>query len=58
MKNQDNAVRNLDEELLSVLNNLQNVELGTQNEIGNPIVKSKVLSTNVTVTDEERLQRS
>ena len=46
----------MDEELLSVLINLQNAEPDTQHEIGNPIVKSEGLSTKATVTDEGRLQ--
>ena len=48
----------MDEELFSVLINLQNTEPDTQHEIGNPIVKSEDLSTKATVTDEGRLQRS
>ena len=46
----------MDEELLSLLINLQNAEPDTQHEIGNPIVKSEGLSTKATVTDEGRLQ--
>ena len=46
----------MDEELLSVLINLQNTEYDTQHEIGNPIVKSEGLSTKAIVTDEVRLQ--
>ena len=46
----------MDEELLSVLINLQNAEPDTQHEISNPIVKSEGLSTKATVTDEGRLQ--
>ena len=56
IQNHDNSVSDMDEELLSVLINLQNAEPDTQHEIGNPIVKSEGLSTKVTVTDEGRLQ--
>ena len=48
----------MNEELLSVLINLQNAEPGTKNEIGNPIVKSEGFSTKATVTNEGRLQGS
>ena len=48
----------MDEELLSVLINLQNTKPDTQHEIGNPIVKSESLSTKATVTDEGCLQGS
>ena len=56
MQNHDNFASNLDEELLSVLVNLQNTNPNTQNEIGNPIVKSEGLSVKATVTDEKRPQ--
>ena len=59
MKNHhDNSVSDMDEELPSVLINLQNAELDTQYEIGNPIVKSEGLSTKATVTNEGHLQGS
>ena len=58
IKNHDNSVSDIDEELPSVLINLQNAEPDTQYEIGNPIVKSEGLSTKATVTDEGRLQGS
>ena len=58
IQNHDNSVSDMDEELLSVLINLQNAEPDTQHEIGNPIVKSEGLSTKATVTDEGRLQGS
>ena len=48
----------MDEELLSVLIDLQNAEPDTQHEIGNLIVKSEGLFTKATVTDEGRLQSS
>ena len=58
IQNHDNSVSDMDEELLSVLINLQNAEPDTQHEIGNPIVKSEGLSTKATVTDEGCLQGS
>ena len=58
IQNHDNSVSDMDEELLSVLINLQNAEPDTQHEIDNPIVKSEGLSTKATVTDEGRLQGS
>ena len=58
IKNHDNSVSEMDEELPSVLINLQNAELDTQYEIGNPIVKSEGLSTKATVTNEGHLQGS
>ena len=58
IQNHNNSVSDLDEELLSVLINLTNAEPGAQQEIGNPIVKSEVLSTKTTVTDEGRFQGS
>ena len=56
IQNHDNSVSDIDEEHLSVLINLQNAEPDPQHKIGNPIVKSKGLSTKATVTDEGRLQ--
>ena len=44
IQNHDNSVSDMDEELLSVLINLQKAEPDTQHEIGNPIVKSENLS--------------
>ena len=38
IQNHDNSVSDMDEELLSVLINLQNAEPDTQHERGNPIV--------------------
>ena len=58
IQNHDNSVSDMDEELLSVLINLQNIEPDTQHEIGNPITKSEGLSTKGTVTDEGGLQGS
>ena len=58
IQNHDNSVSDMDEELLSVLINLQNAVPDTQHEIGNPIVKSEGLSTKAIVTDEGRLQGS
>ena len=56
IQNHNNSVSDLDEELLSVLINLENAEPDTQQKIGNPIVKSEGLSTEATVTDEGSLQ--
>ena len=56
MQNHDNSVSNLDEELLSVLINLQNADI--QHAIGKPIVTSEGLSTKATVTDKGLLQGS
>ena len=58
IQNHDNSVSDMDEELLSVLINLQNAEPDTKHEIGNHIVKSQGLSTKATVTDEGCLQGS
>ena len=58
IQNHDNSLSDMDQELLSVLINLQNAEPDTQHEIDNPIVKSEGLSTKATVTDEGCLQGS
>ena len=58
MQNRGNSLSNLDEELLSVLINLQNVEPDTEHKIDNLKVKPEGLSTKVTVTDEGVLQGS
>ena len=58
MGNHNDSVSCLDEELFSVLINLQNVEPNTQHEIGNSIVRSKGLSKKATVRDEGHLQVS
>ena len=58
IQNHDNSVSDMDEELLSVLINLQNSESDTKHEIGNPIFKYEGLSTKETFTDEGRLQGS
>ena len=56
MGNHNDSVSCLDEELFSVLINLQNVEPNTQHEIGNSIVRSKGLSKKATVRDEGHVQ--
>lgn len=58
MGNHNDSVSCLDEELFSVLINLQNLEPNTQHEIGNSIVRSKGLSKKATVRDEGHLQVS
>ena len=52
MQNYDNSVSNLDEELLSILINLQNKETNIEHEIFISIVKSDGMSTKATLTDE------
>ena len=52
MQNYGNSVSNLDEELLSILINLQNRETNIQYEIFISTVKSDGMSTKATLTDE------
>ena len=52
MQNYGNSVSNLDEELLSILINLQNKETNIQYEIFISTVKSDGMSTKATLTDE------